>query len=427
MLKLLACTQARHAMPFCAAVQSLADAAYFLPAYDLRQCTLALAALRERQEAAGAALQPRKRFAFNRRAPKVAATSAAAQGPATAEAATAAGAGAPAGQPHAQQSSDTKQQHAEAPAGQPAPALTPQQQQQQQPSAAGSSGQQGAAGAAAAAAGAAASGTNLSGLRGQVIAVSREQASGREFTLTDLEDCSVYLLAPLAALFLHGLRRCRVFTGPVAGACFVEGEPGATRIWDAAVDFAWASRRVPNRACAACVLRPGRHALVLCWPDSTAALGAWPWLSSRPAAPVFCCRRRGVRAHDCRAAGARAAGAAAAVGPSTPPLCALLARALVGRPPPPHTPPPPPPTHTHHAPAFSPSPHPHPPHPTPPTPSSHATRQRPPLPWCPTGAHPCGASLRPLPASAKPPHHRALCPPALCAILPRLPWRCRRP
>ena len=55
------------------------------------------------------------------------------------------------------------------------------------------------------------------------MAVGREAAAGLEFTLSDLQDCTVLLLAPLAALFLHGLRRCRVLTGPVAGACFVEG------------------------------------------------------------------------------------------------------------------------------------------------------------------------------------------------------------
>ena len=69
----------------------------------------------------------------------------------------------------------------------------------------------------------AASGSAISGLRGQVVAPSRQAAAGQEFTLSDLEDCTVFLLAPLAALVLHGLRRCRVYTGPVAGACFVEG------------------------------------------------------------------------------------------------------------------------------------------------------------------------------------------------------------
>ena len=38
-------------------LQAVAGAAYFLPPYDLRQATLALTALRERQEAAAAALQ----------------------------------------------------------------------------------------------------------------------------------------------------------------------------------------------------------------------------------------------------------------------------------------------------------------------------------------------------------------------------------
>ncbi|KAL4459071.1 hypothetical protein ABPG75_013936 [Micractinium tetrahymenae] len=194
--------------------KSVADAAYFLPAYDLRQATLALAVLREQQEAAAAALQPRKRFAFNRRASKPATAPAASQGPAAdgeqrAAAPAAAVANGTVGQQQAQQ--------------QPSVQQSGEQQQALQPPAADRPQQQGAPGPAGAAAATAASGSTLSGLRGQVVTFSREEAAGREFTLTDLEDCSVYLLAPLAALFLHRLRRCRVFTGPVAGACFIEG------------------------------------------------------------------------------------------------------------------------------------------------------------------------------------------------------------
>lgn len=44
-----------------------------------------------------------------------------------------------------------------------------------------------------------------------------------------------------------------------------------------------------------------------------------------------------------------------------------------------------------------------------------------------TGAHPRGAPLRPLPACAQPPDHRALVRPALCALCPCLRRRRRRP
>ena len=174
--------------PDSAGLQAVADATYFLPAYDCRQATLALAALREQQEAAAAALQPRKKFAFNRKAP--AASSGAQKAPAAAA------------EPPASRSS------------QPQPAAPQPQQQQQQRQQQPSDGSEAPAGG---------SGSTICGLRGQVVAPGREAAAGQEFTLSDLEDCTVFLLAPLAALFMHGLRRCRVYTGPVAGACFVEG------------------------------------------------------------------------------------------------------------------------------------------------------------------------------------------------------------
>lgn len=42
--------------------------------------------------------------------------------------------------------------------------------------------------------------------------------------LLHLQDCEVFLPGPLAALFIHGLQRCQIYTGPVAGAAFIEGE-----------------------------------------------------------------------------------------------------------------------------------------------------------------------------------------------------------
>ena len=51
-----------------------------------------------------------------------------------------------------------------------------------------------------------------------------DSVSGLDFTLSDLHDCTVVLLGPLAALFIHRLQRCRIYTGPVAGATGLEGE-----------------------------------------------------------------------------------------------------------------------------------------------------------------------------------------------------------
>ena len=173
----------------------MADATYFLPAYDCRQATLALGALREQQEAAAAALQPRKKFSFNRKVPAAGAKAPAAGAGCVADSSAAQVA------PAAAPSTSSSQQ----------PPAVQQQQKQQQPSDGDT------------AAPSSASGSTIRGLRGQVVAPSREAAAGQEFTLSDLEDCTVFLLAPLAALFMHGLRRCRICTGPVAGACFVEG------------------------------------------------------------------------------------------------------------------------------------------------------------------------------------------------------------
>lgn len=41
--------------------------------------------------------------------------------------------------------------------------------------------------------------------------------------LSDLSDCNVWLLGGLSALRMTNLLRCNVYSGPVAGATFVEG------------------------------------------------------------------------------------------------------------------------------------------------------------------------------------------------------------
>ncbi|KAJ4750516.1 Tubulin-specific chaperone C [Rhynchospora pubera] len=43
-----------------------------------------------------------------------------------------------------------------------------------------------------------------------------------EFTLSDLENCRVYLKGTVRALFFYRIRNCQVFTGPVLGSVLIE-------------------------------------------------------------------------------------------------------------------------------------------------------------------------------------------------------------
>lgn len=412
-----------------AAVQSVADAAYFLPAYDLRQATLALAALRERQEAAAAALQPRKRFAFNRRASKAPPAASTAQGPEE-----------PVAEAEARGLGELPKPLPQAPRQAPAPTQQQQPGQQEQPPPGGSSREQeqGGASPAVAAACDAAGGAALSGLRGRVVAVSRPDAAGREFTLTDLEDCSVHLLAPLAALFLHGLRRCRVFTGPVAGACFVEGEVGpgycgppaaccrpagrspgcrGCRGWEVLMGRrrtehggpAARSARAGRGGCCAhvplhaggsllscLVVQGGQSRDPTCGPASARPAAGAEDCVLMIAAQQVCCRTRRLLSSGCmhcwRHGMRRPARAASPVHP----MRRKCRRQSSGAPPSPH-PLPSPRTNTHIRTYHSPLLHPRTP-----------------------GARPLDASLRPLPPRTQSPRDRALCRAALCTIRPRL-------
>lgn len=47
-----------------------------------------------------------------------------------------------------------------------------------------------------------------------------------EFSVTDLESCDVYLKGRLRALFIHRLKNCRIFTGPVLGSILMEEVTG---------------------------------------------------------------------------------------------------------------------------------------------------------------------------------------------------------
>lgn len=142
--------------------QAVAAAAYFLPPYDLRAATAAAAALRDALQAATQARQPRKKFSFSKKPV------------------------APAAPPP------------EPPAGPPSEPV-------------------------AAPAPAAPAGLTISGLRGQeVVLTAADVGPAQDVTLADLQGCTLWLLAPLGALFAHRLSDCTIVAGPVDGALHAE-------------------------------------------------------------------------------------------------------------------------------------------------------------------------------------------------------------
>lgn len=186
--------------------QSAAAASYYLPPYDQRQCAGAVAALRAAIDAARGALVPRKRFAFSsKKVSKV----------------------------KGEQVSNDSSTAAASLAVASAAAATLSSQQQplhDEPAAAAGDDAGGTAGAAAFGerdVALVAAGRGLMGLRDTVVIKRVEEVSGggqggQDFVLLGLTGCTVFLLGHLPALRMAGLRRCRVFAGPVTGACFLD-------------------------------------------------------------------------------------------------------------------------------------------------------------------------------------------------------------
>jgi len=208
-----------------------ADASYYLPTYDQKQCSLTVGELRTSIEAARAALIPRKKFAFKSKVSRLkgaeVSTAAAAAAPATDAAPVSAGgtsgSGGQAAQGQHAAASSSSCGAVEGAAG----------------SAAAPAGTDYAAAAVAAAAAASPSerdialvkaGRGLMGLRNQVVVLSPSQVGSRDYVLVDLEGCEVYLAGHMPALRMLGLRNTRVVSGPVTGACFVDGAVGCTLV-----------------------------------------------------------------------------------------------------------------------------------------------------------------------------------------------------
>lgn len=187
--------------------QSTADAAYFLPPFELRRVTTQLQELRAGIAAAKAAAAPPRRFAFSRRV-------------------------------------------AHAPA--PTTLVPAQQQLHQKPRVdcdvgdighrgGGGSGSSGSAANAPASSGwppgqpspqdaaLIAAGRGASRLqRRSIVLRGADLADCGGYVLHALEDCSVMLLGRLDGLRLCGLRRCSVMAAPVCGAVYVSGAVDCT-------------------------------------------------------------------------------------------------------------------------------------------------------------------------------------------------------
>ncbi|KAK9803656.1 hypothetical protein WJX72_009026 [[Myrmecia] bisecta] len=177
--------------------KATAEASYFLPSYDQRQITAATAVLRQAVDSTKSAVLPRKKFSFSK---KAAGKPSRPPSEATASRADAAGtagiAGRAAGRAAVPSIDGTSAAAAlEDPNAQMTSASSPPQF---------------------------APGRGLQGLRGVTVTKHAAELRGDDYTLVDLEDCTVCLLGTLSALRMHKLRRCRVCTGPVTGATFVE-------------------------------------------------------------------------------------------------------------------------------------------------------------------------------------------------------------
>lgn len=62
----------------------------------------------------------------------------------------------------------------------------------------------------------------LRNIHGETLVKSFKGSSIGEFTLSDLDSCQVKLTGTVNALFLHRLRNCNVYTGPVIGSILID-------------------------------------------------------------------------------------------------------------------------------------------------------------------------------------------------------------
>jgi tubulin-specific chaperone C len=146
----------------------LAHNSYHLPSYELRSCLKSIADLRSAYESTSTSLVPRKKFSFRNKAPK----------------------------------KDEEPKKADTPLE---ISITPSENDKS---------------------------SNLSvrdgpGFRNKtnetLVKDFRQSDIGQgDFTLSDLENCRIYLKGRVRALFFYRIRNCQVFTGPVLGSVLIE-------------------------------------------------------------------------------------------------------------------------------------------------------------------------------------------------------------
>ena len=141
--------------------RELADAALYLPSYDLQQASKQIEEMNNTIEAARTALAPRKKFAFGRKKLEKA------------------------------KSSETKEKTVKAVPETIEPVMTP---------------------------------SNELLYEGRVsdTLVIRKIENDQDLRLSNLRDCSIWILNTVGALRCVGLERCQVYSGPVSGSCFIE-------------------------------------------------------------------------------------------------------------------------------------------------------------------------------------------------------------
>jgi tubulin-specific chaperone C len=153
--------------------QRLAEASYFLPAYDIRQASSAVSDLKAKLDAARAPAVQTKRFAFSRKKNTVKAT--------------------------------------RIPTSVAAPDAGPSTS---------SSGPTDALSAASS------SGRGCCSAAHRTIVLTHREGEARDEVIEDLSDCAIFLLGTVPALQLRRLRNCQVYTGAVTGATFIADVQG---------------------------------------------------------------------------------------------------------------------------------------------------------------------------------------------------------
>ncbi|KAL3684535.1 hypothetical protein R1sor_002557 [Riccia sorocarpa] len=178
----------------------VADSSYFLPAYDVRSSQTAVLRLKEELASASAELLPKKKFSFRNKAAK--------KQPIPVVAADSTTGGLRDGTHNIERNGETQN-----PRG-----ASSESNSASSPSKEGSIAVQEA--------------NNRECIQGKQnsVFVRDSQVLGAELTLSDLKNCRVYLKGRLTTLYIHRLRNCQIFAGPVTGSVFIDDVEGSTLV-----------------------------------------------------------------------------------------------------------------------------------------------------------------------------------------------------